>query len=376
MKKRGFACLIVGLLVIFTLNFSSALGIMPAIKEFNFEPGKRITITYTIISENPSMPLQAYLEGDFAEYASLSKESFVGGGTFTLTINLPKEWDKPGRNRLVVGVRELQKQEEAPIGVSVDIRGVVYINVPYPGKYIEAILNIPNCNSGDEIPLELKLINRGKETLALNIEANFYSKNRELVYHTNFEPRTMESGEEKTLRKMIDTKDFSPGDYSVEVAIDYSGEKKIVNKTLRVGSLSIGIKNFTQRIESGGLKKYFIDVESLWNDYITKVYADVNVSNSSYSMVFRTPPTDLPAWGERRLEGYIDTTGMEGEYNSEITAYFEDKNITVNGKLLVYKKSEISDKLIFIIGGLIAVLIVGVVVYYATKKFAKQGKRK
>ncbi|MCX8158969.1 MAG: hypothetical protein N3D20_01610 [Candidatus Pacearchaeota archaeon] len=374
MKKEIYLAFIVGVTFILFVKNVSALGIMPAIREFNFEPGKRYTITYTIINEDSKREINLYVGGDFAKYASLSKKSFIGSDSFSVTINLPDKWDKPGKNILTVGAKETPKEDEM-ISTVIAIEAVVYIYVPYPGKYIDAILNIPNCNVGDIVPVEIRIINRGTETIVPQIRLNFYDKEKNLVYQTEFEQKTIESGIEKVFNKVIDSSEFKPGDYLVEAVIDYANDKKILNKTFRVGSLSINVKNFTKKIESGGLKKYYIDIESLWNDYITKIYADVNVSNSTFSTTFRTPPNDLPGWGERRLEGYLDTTGMIGKYNSEIILYFEDKNMSINGELEVYKEKRFNNTLLIIVAIIIGLVIISVI-YYLIIRWKIQKKKK
>ena len=355
MKKR----LVLLLICIFYLSFASAsLGISPAIREINFEPGKEVIINYKVYSDNPEEELSLRAEGDLQDYMTLSKKELRGSGSFTLTINFPEKIDLPGIHTIGVGVRQKPSDDQF-IGTSIDISAVLKIYVPYPGRYVEASLSVIDGNIDEEIPVEVYVINRGKEDLNLNVKVNFFAEGIDLVKTINFDQVLLGTTEEKTFKKKLNTNGLKPGNYLADAVIDYGEERKI-NKTFKIGSLFVNVTNFTKNLSRGGIQRFLVDIESKWNGKIDEVYADINISNSTKSFYFRTPSVGLGAWERKILEGFLDTTGMEGEYNSEIVLIYSGLNTTVYGRLNVFKKGL---GIIIYTLGLLAFLLLILMVY-------------
>ena len=75
-----------------------------------------------------------YVEGDLAEYVTLNKDSLVGSGGVSASLALPIRIETPGTHVIYVGARQLPG-EGGGIGIVGNIRGVIKVKVPYPGKY-------------------------------------------------------------------------------------------------------------------------------------------------------------------------------------------------------------------------------------------------
>jgi hypothetical protein len=352
-----------GLIILFFLiiicsSFSSAtLGISPAVKEIDFEPFGEHEFIFNIINDHPDQITELYIEGYLAEYVKLSKKEAVGPDSFKVTIKFPEEIEKPGQHEIAVGVRETVKEDQF-LGTTINIRGVIKVNVPFPGRYLEVNLNIPNGNVNDEIPVEAHVLNKGKEDLNVNVNINFYSDSGVQIFSMPFTPVFLMNTEERYFRKFLDTSGFRSGDYLAEAVVNFEEEIK-VNKTFRIGSKQIGVINFTERLPGSGIQKFYVGIESKWNNDLDEVFADVNISNSTKNIGFRTPSIDLKAWKKGTLIGFLDTNGLSGIYKSEIVLNYGGEQTRVFGELTVVGPGL---KLGFLVLGLIGILVVVVIV--------------
>ncbi len=344
--------------IIFLSDLALGLGISPAIVDINFAPGAEYEIDYLVYSEDPQQEIEAFLGGELLEYASLSEKKLIGGGNFKVKIKFPDSIEKPGTHRIGVGVKELPSEEEF-IGTVVQIHGVIRVNVPYPGRYAEIDLKVPDGNIDENIPVEVYVANKGKESINVNVNVRFFSEKQQ-VYTMQFTPVSLEPTQDRYFRKFLNTNGFRAGDYVAEAVVNYGDEIR-TNKTFRIGSLFVNITNFTDKLPQGGIKKFFIDVESRWNGNLNNVYADVNISNSTKTIGFRTPSVDLEAWGRKTLVGFLDTNSLEGDYKTEILLYYAGEKSLAYGKLNVYKYGL---NFVFILALIIAIVIIIIIVIF------------
>lgn len=374
MKKGSLAVVFILLLLAFSGFASAGLGLYPALREYNFAPNEQMQVTYTVYSDNPEKKISIYAEEDLANYTTFDKSYVIGGGQFTVTLNLPSSIDKPGRNKLFI-VAEEEPDGDSFIGTSIKLRALISVRVPYPGKYIEAGLNIPNVNIGEKVPVELKVTSRGADNVSVTPVITFYDSARNVVDSMSFDSVVLATNGEKYFRRYLENPDLKPDDYIAEANIDYeTDEPMVINSTFRIGNLRVDVINFTQNLSAGELNKFFIRIKSNWNAPISNVYADVNVSRGNYSNMFRTPPVDLAAFQERDLEGYIDTKGMSsGDYMSEIKLSYLGQTTYYSGKVTLIGGSEF--KIIWVaygvgVGVLLAVLLI--IIYFLIKRFKKR----
>jgi hypothetical protein len=230
--------------------------------------------------------------------------------------------------------------------------------------------NFLKKDSCPEIPVELKVTSRGSQDITVSVDINFYSPSGDLVETLDFKPISMISGQESFFRKFLNTSGFRPGDYEAEALVDY-GSVSRTNKTVRIGSLFVNVTNVTGSLEKKeGIQKFHVNVESFWNDYVKEVYADVNISNSSFNTGFRTPSKDLEAWKEAQLVGFLDTSTLTGEYESKIMLHYEGSATEYKGRLEITEKSY---TLYIAVGVVIAIALIGVIVF-AIFKLRKKKK--
>ncbi len=373
MKRGLLFCVLLVVVVIFFISNVFALGISPAIFDVDFTSGGEYEFTFSVSSDNPDQIMDLDLGGPLAKYGTLSAKEVIGSGTFNVKLKLPQEAETPGPNRIAVMVSE-RKPEEGFIGTRVEIRGTIIVHVPYPGRYAEADLNIGDGNVDSFIPFSLSISNKGKEDLYISSQVQIFEDNGNPVYSLSFDPFSLNAGESKNFRRLLNTTDYKPGNYLAKTIINYGNEIKI-DKKFRIGYLFVNITNFTQELPNSGIQKYFIGIESRWNGDVDSVYADVNISNSTKEIIFRTPSISLPKWENGILEGYVDTTQLEGLYNAGVKLSYLGKETSAYGKLNVYRR-EINMFIIsaIIIGIIIILLAIFIIWMIVKKRKNKSGK--
>ena len=359
------------LILFFIPSVFATLGISPAKKSFDFSPGKVIQLDYTAISENSEREIEIYAEGDLAQYVTFDKKTLNGGGSFHATISLPAEVEVPGGYRLLIGLRE-KPLEGQFLGVAINIRSVVDIFVPYPGRYVSIDLKVPNGNVDEIIPIDIHLVNQGKESLDIESSLIVSSASGENVLNRNFDSLFLASTEDHYFRTFLNTTDVRPGSYIAKVSANY-GDVVNINATFNVGSLFVNITNFTTFLPKDNIQKFFINIESRWNGILQEVYGEVNVSNQTFNTLFRTPSVNLGAWEKNELVGYADTSSLMGEYSTDVEVFYAGHSTQTSGKLSVNEISEIDlTKLIWIGAVIVSLIIVGAVLLVLMKKRKKR----
>ena len=275
-----------------------------------------------------------------------------------------------------MGVRELSS-EAAFIGTRIDIAGVLVINVPFPGRYASAELNIPDGNVGEPIPIETLVINKGRENLTVDVQVKFYEQTATedlLIQVMDFQEVLLTVGNERYFRKFLDSTGYRSGNYFAESTVTYWPNETIVNESFRIGSLFVNITNFTTNLPNKGIQKFLVGIESKWNNRIGRIFADVNLSNSTQEIFIRTPPIDLDPWEQNTLTAFIDTDQLEGEYHIDIVAYYLDKTTVASGTLVVRKFNRAL--LISVIAFAVALILLIIILVWFIHANKKRRKKK
>jgi hypothetical protein len=383
MKRGLIQFIFIFMIFIFFADFVSALTVMPAKVEANFVPGFETEVTYTVLHNNPSTEFELYIAGNLSDYVQLNKNKLVGGGTFTASVNLPLIIEKPGKHRILIGVKEVVNEKDmeisrATIGTSVTIQAVIDVYVPYPGKYFEIFLSSNNVNLGEPVEFNLEIVSQGKEDVNLTPRIDIFS-NEQLIETLLFFEREIKSMEKVKLRKFLDTTNYAPGPYNALAIIDY-GKVVVSNSFFNIGDLVIHLLNYTNQLEIGGLNRFDIEIESGWNDPIDGAYAEVFFINDSgfNSASFKTSSTGLAPWERTTITGYFDTSNFtEGVHDANITFVYYGKNVGKISSELVkvtfVKKTDYLN-LVLIIAGIVLALVIFIVLI--KKYFLKNGKNK
>jgi len=254
-------------------------GVSPGSYEVDFEPGLSQNFTFDFIFDE-GVNAEVYVSGGLSEYVSLDKDSIVGGERVVATLNLPSNVNKSGLNEIRVGARQIL-EGEGGVGIVADVGGLIRLEVPYPGKYVELELVVPNANAGDLVDLSLKAYNRGEETVDVALLIQIFM-DEDVPYATDlmveeikFDSVTIKPSEMEVFSTSLNTLDYSPGDYVATALGDY-GEENLArgDNFFRLGELYVKILNYSKTFEEGGIERFSIEVESFWNNPINELYAE------------------------------------------------------------------------------------------------------
>lgn len=379
--KRLLQIFIVITIILLSTKTGYALGASPAVVHVNFEPGLEISIVYSIFEDNPEKELKIYVTDDLVEYVELSKNKLVGSGTFVATLKLPNYIEKPGKHVIRIRIEEKVDEElvGTTVGTSVSIGAAIVVHVPYPGEYLELVLESHDVNVGEPIEFILGIKSQGTQDLNITPRIDIMSgdKTIETLY---FKDREIKSQEELKLKKTLNTTDYNSGKYKAIAIVDY-GKIAKAESDFKIGELIIHLVNYTKEIVIGKIEAFDIEIESGWNDHIDGANAQVIIFNNSEPLVsFKTSSTELTPWERKTITGFFDTSNFtKGIYDANISlVYYGKERGKSTSEMVKIKFVEAGIKpmlLVLIIAGIIVagiiVLVVAVIVvrkYFWKKK--------
>jgi hypothetical protein len=360
-KAKGVIFCIIFLIAISSLRVGAVVGVSPGIYEVDFEPGLKEQFVFDFIFDE-GVESEVYIEGDLSQYFEVDKEFLVGEGIVVSKMDLPDSIDTPGPHRVFIGARQTTSAPGGGIGLAGDVRGVILVDIPYPGKYAQIdIFEVTNANQGEPINISLKVLNQGKENINAYAAAEVYDEDNELVDRIYLGSSFIETTKSYTFNKVSDTFSYKPGDYKIKAIINYEGGILESERTFRLGTLELKISDYTKEFEMDKINPFIIEVESFWNNKIDSAYVDVQIIG--YNISFLTPSAEVDRWSKVNFTGFLDTTGIkEKKFKANIVAHYADKTTsqTVNLKI----KSEINYGLYALIGGgiFLAILFISIII--------------
>jgi hypothetical protein len=376
--------LVLCILVILSTG-ATAILISPSNIHLSYEPGKQHEFS---ISVSETDYLEAYIDGELAPYAELISP-VQGKAPMNIIVKFTQpEGLLPGRHKLFVGAIEaLPQTQEIQVGIRAraSVQAVIYVDVPYPGVYIEATIKAQDINIGEKEKFVVSVANKGLEAVSR------VSARVKVLDIDNNTVAELASSEEKPLGNLSST-DFefewdsaaagaNPGIYRAVANVNYDGSIVTTKEAkFKIGSLSVGITDYTKEFEAGTISPFFIEIESGWNEMLQGVYGELIVGGKS----FKTLTSDLNPWQRMKLNGYLDSNGIaEGGYDAKFIVHYAGKTTEKSDKLLITKgvgparempagtgKTLTAGTITMIVLGvvLVAAIVLLVLVYLANRK--------
>ncbi len=352
-------------LLIFLISGAFAKsGVTPSSYVVNFEPGLERDFKFRFIFSD-GVESKISLAGDLREYASVNKEKIRGEEEVVVHLELPDEIEKPGTHIIRVGAKG-KLTGEGGFALSADVGGIIKVVVPYPGKYVETSLKATRANAGENISLDFDVQSKGDESVGINAYLEIRDAEK-LVDTIEFGAVSLSKGEVKKYNVNLNTDDYEPGDYIVKGIVLYDGKVAESETLMRLGHLFVDIMNYTREVSRGEIVSYGIDIESFWNNEIDDVFATGRISGTDID--FKTPSADLRGWEKTHLNGFFDTTGLEGEFAKMILTLHYEGEITQ--KVVRVKLVDNVDWLLVSVVGILVIIVlslVGIVIYLWRKK--------
>ena len=206
--KKILIFILVSLLIVLTVQNVSAIGITPGRTTIDFEPNLQKEVSFSVTNaEQKAMSIVFYAKGELKESVSLNQDraSFSSGESsksFSYTISLPAEFDRPGLHTAEIVAQEVPEDSELDgtvLGATVAVVTQVYVNVPYPGKYLEFDVEVIEASSGQLTTFLIPMISRGKLNIQkVKTKIEIYSEEN-LVDKFELEEIGILSGERKQL---------------------------------------------------------------------------------------------------------------------------------------------------------------------------------
>ena len=337
------------LILVFTLNNISSLGITPGRTTINFEPGLTQEVPFSIInSENKDMSVVFAVRGELADSVVLTQTyaEFTAAEeskSFSYSVNLPQKVDKPGLYEVEIVALEMPKdikEKGTFVGATVSVVTQLHIYVPYPDKYLEGEVNA--MESDGKTMFFIPITSRGKLDI-VNVKAiiDIYTSLNEKVATIETNTDSLNSLERKEL-----VAEWTPenlGSYLAVATVVYDNEVLKIEKEFRVGEmvlevLEVNIKDF----ELGSIAKFDALVENKWPNDLKDVYLNIIVYNSEGEIMadFKSPTYDLDASSKAELVAYWDTAGVhEGTYDGKLILKYNDKSKERNIQLRITDSS-------------------------------------
>lgn len=364
-------------LILIIPSVCAIVGVRPASYEVNFEPGLKKVYSFTFVSDAEGSMFEMYSEGPFSEYVELSTDKIYGTGPINVLLQLPNQADIPGRHRLLIGGRQVAKEEgNTMLGIVGNVQAVLFINVPYPGKYAELSFLATNANTGDDVHFNLTISSKGDEDITARSRIEIYDSTKQNLLETIQLPeKTVKSTESVQINSKLSTTSYLSGDYFAKAVVEYGGDKPAEKEEIfRLGKLFVDVANHTQLVERNKINRFEIQAESYWNDPIPGLFAEVSIINYT-NLDFLTPSITIEPWQVSTLTGYFDTSEIKQDsFLAKIKLKYANET-TEKTVLVEFVKS--TNYIGYIIATIIAVLLlIGVIiVIFLIKKKRKEGKK-
>ena len=399
MKKVFFYVLFLLLLVFLISLTVQALGVSPGRVTLRYVPNYVYTGSACFSPQNnPHLKLSA--GGEFADNIKFlnveNNEFYADQQCVEYSLKMPSFIDKPGPHRTLIYAQEIPEEVTGNIFVVVSVEHQIDIIVPYPGKYLEVWLSAKNVNAGDVVPFTASITNKGNETVE---EARgslvVYDNNNNIIDRLQTTlARSIETEQTRTLFANWESGTYKEGNYHATVTVSYDGGANANATTnFKLGGLDVNLVDYSKEIILGGIKDFYVIVDSIWSEPVKNVRAVITVYNYSNNTEpltnSETLTREIPPWGTETLRGYIDTSSLHlGTYDLKIDLFFEnmskeyDRNLTLI-KEPVPPEAEKTKKGLFgistkvLLGALGVVLLIVIIILitlFIPKKRKKKGR--
>ncbi len=364
-------------LILYVSSVSAYVGVSPAVYEVEFEPGLQKTFYFGFQTDNEDAEFETFATGDLSEFVKVTPKNFKGANGVNVFMTLPHKIETPGVHKISIAMKQKAPEDSSGISLVAEMRGLIKVKVPYPGKYAETEITAKNANAGEPVEITLVLSSKGSEALETRSTIKVYNQANELVKEFPAELRSVGAGETAKIQKVMESAGMGAGRFKVVSSVAYGGSSDaLAESEFRLGELYVGITNATDVVERGKINPFRVNVESFWNDPIDGVYAIGKVVGHPEIPEFRTPSEPLRAWETEELIGHFDTTLIEEDkFQVEIIAYYNNK--TTQKTVDVRFRKEANYLMLGLIAGFVIMVLIVIVIFIKMMRLQRQyGQKK
>ncbi len=396
--------LLLSLLLCFSLALpcTSALGVSPASKTVDYEPGALQEYEFYIInSEQRSFTLSLGAYGDLEDYLFFENSTIdVNAGDyrtgFKVILKMPLDME-PGIHGGGIQINPVFSIGSEDMFVAyIAPRLPIKIRVPYPSKYVRASLSVLNVDEGTPVPINVLFDNLGSEDIASAWAKIRVSRpDNKLVAELETEDVSVRSNQlgrapaknRPALRR---------GLYYAVVNAYYDGQSLDFTANFSLGEPDVRITRLaTRRLVSGEVNKILFLAYNDWNAELSiqgfiEVQAGTGGVGTGETGTRKAEGTEtalekqempvftLQPQKEQEITAYYDASGLPiGDYNMTLTLVFEDQIMDKTYLVEVVEpeekeKEKPSGQGIFLILALALAAIIAVLIIFVMLKKRKK----
>jgi len=370
MKKRVIAVFFIFLFFILINFVQASFGVSPGKYVVDFSPGLNQNFTFKFKFDRGA-EVDVFASGELKDYVILNTNELIEGGIVEVEINLPQHIETPGINNIYIEAKQ-RPSSQGGITLAGHVIARIEVKVPYPGKYAEIKLIAPNANAGELVNFTVLIDNLGTDTILAQTTLKIFDYQNITKDDINAGVDVINPKSSVARIVSVSTEKYKPGTYKAIALVDFGGIEPIKDeKQFRLGELLVNITNHSREFVRNKINKMDIEVESLWNDPVYNLYAQVSLIN--YDISFVTPSISLYPWSKNTLTGFFDTTDIkENKFKANITLVYNEKSSSkiVN---LSFDKT-VNYTLYIVIGIILLILILLIVIVFLIIKLKKKRK--
>jgi len=396
--------LIVAFILILILSNVSAIGIAPGKKVIQFEPNLEQDIGFSIINnEHKHLRVLLFARGELKQSITLPKTIVEltpeqEEVRLSYKVNLPDKIEVPGTYKAEIVAMEISEGKGE--GIFVEARAAVIstlnVDVPVPGKYAEAVVDITSDSPDEPRTFLIKVFNRGKlDIVRAKATVEIFGSTNEKLATLNTQEKPITSGERIELAASWNDKNINPGPYFAIITVVYDGETQKIEKRFEIGSLIIDVDKIeVKNFRLGGVAKFDITIENKWNQLINDVFAQMQIRDEDGEVIadIKSSSENLDPLSKAVLNTFWDTEGIrEGTYDTKVILHYQDKQTEKQYKSFVTLENIIvaplgitgqavmeggvgKGSILVIIVFILIIINIGWLIYF--KKRAKQGAKR
>lgn len=370
--KKATKAIIWIVMLLLCLNIAFALGIRPV----KSEVGSMQTYDgkFKIVNnDHKEMRARIYVEGDLKDYIELKQTEIEFTSSeemkeVSFSLDIPDRELPPGRieGRIIVEEQLYSAPtSDGYVSANLKMNHKVYVDIPYPEKYIEVDIKIEEKEESVDLIATVK--NLGTEDLdEVKPKLEIFSGEERIASYEH-PPEQLDVNEEHSFRSYVEKEKLGNGEFKVLSSIEYAEYTLEIIEAFMIGEPIIRLLNYDKYFEVGRINELALELKSEWNTLISNIHAQIFVFKNGKE-VFNTKITsfDLEPYEEKKVLAHIDARALEvGEYDINVVLDYLNQSIVERYEVSVLSPEDYRSRmhnLSPLIYTLIAVIVVAIAI--------------
>jgi hypothetical protein len=381
-KRINIIFLILAVFMVLASSLVQGLGVSPAKKTLDFQPGTNVEVVFNIInSEQATFDASFSAIGELADAVFFEKPTIHVNATdssvsFKVIMYFPQKLE-PGIRSAIIKITPSIPDSGSMFTVFIAPQIPVYVRVPYPTKYADISFVVLEVDEGTPVPIYVEFDNLGSEDIqSAGAQVEIRSPSGSLLKNLST-PQVSVSKNSLGKAQALPSPIMRKGLYNAAVRANYDGVSKSFEASFRVGAPLVRIQDFlTKKLTVDTINKVIFKAYNEWNTELS-VSGFLAIGEKQTEMpVFKLQPGE-----SREVTGFFDTTGiMPGQYDMSIMMAYADQLKTESFRVEVVEKPIIPAEQLpmlemLITFGLIVLIIIALIILLRIKRKRRQRER-